>query len=490
MNKGFIIGMTGLALGSAILGGVGGYFIKKATNKDTVPVSSDVVLEEKYNYYTLPSDFNFVGFDRYALDENVDLFSSSSLSATYFVNKKTKEFNFLCSGSSVKFVKVSENKFLIHTTKAPLFVFDTENFKINNIDLGINNGSSFAFLDSCDDYVWFSFSDIMANVYLFKFDLGDFSYEKYTLTSSCSGRRFVVLEKDDNILLLSRGDSGTYSSFVINKSSDELTILSNFYFFNTPVYFMKDSKVYCLVKYSSSYSIVIFDFEDLSVTKLPTDYSFSNTDYKAFLTENGAFLLASYGSSYRSCYISFSDNSVITIGFYCHLVANDKLYFSNCISDENNSSYQKPILYSFNEDTKSLDNVFSGYSVTNSSVFDILEFNNSNYLHYKSSQTHYYFEFTIDKEGKKQFKSLSMNGEILKDESYKLDDNSYLFYSSGLHYYDFKSDTYIFLKDIEVCSLERNDNIVTICSSDNYIYEFNVDTLSCSCVGYFEEVNS
>lgn len=492
-NKSFIIGMAGLVLGSALLGGVAGHFLTKRPN-DTKPANPDIVSEDKYNDFELPDELNYASFTKFDLGDDIDVFASNS-GTSYFLNKKTKEFKFLCSGKLLKFVEIDDNKYVCYNSDN-LYVFDTKTFEFNLISLG-GRYRSFSVVSCLSNNSLFIQGTNESNEYhVFKFDVNTLKYEKYKINSSISYSDYVFEYSNKFLFMRGSDSSSSYNAYSLSKETGEIKTINSVYFnissFRKPTAIQKENKLYMVARISNTTKLGIYDFDTEELTsKDLTSFNYAD-DVRT--TDKGIYLISN-SSSYNSFFIDFGDDSVNIIGKYNTVFSIDnKLYFS-CVENvegSSSSSYKKAVLYTFDEETKTTTSVFDSGALSYPEAFKFVEFGNNKYIYVKVGSGNYsYITYKYENvEGSVNFTLVSMNDYMNEKYSYKISDDEYLFYYGGLSYYNLKTDTYkklITSNTFSVKDITRDKNVVTIRTVD-YIYEFNLKTLSCACVGYYENV--
>lgn len=491
-NKSFIIGMAGLVLGSALLGGVAGHFLTKRPN-DTKPANPDIVSEDKYNDFELPDELNYVTFSRLKLNDYIDVFGVNS-GSSYYLNKKTKDFKFLCSEKIIDSVQISDDKFVCYTSNN-LYLFNIDKFSFDVIVLdGVYSGFDDLTCLSNNSLFIRAFSN--SAYYLFKFDTDTMKYEKYQINSNVASNDYIF-EYGNKLLFMRRSDSASsYSAYSLNKETGDIQTITNLYFNSTktPKFVQRENKLYMVAKVSNANKLIVYDFDTDSFDT--TDASFTYIPDGFIVNANGIYAL-SMSTAYASYFVSFSDNSAVSLGkFSNYFTIDDKLYLSR-VDDSasgSGSSYKTATLYTFDEESKSVEKVFDGGSVSSPDCFKLVEIAGHKYIQTKTGSGtpfYYTYEYSKDSEGVVSFNLKSMNSSLNANKSYKIDEGEYVFFDGNLNYYNCNTDTYkklVGTSSLSVNEITRNGGFLTIRADDNYVYEFNIKTLSCARIGYYENI--
>lgn len=494
MKKGLIIGMAGLGVGLAVAGGVGGYFISDSI-KET-PIKNDNVSEiTSYTDYNLPEDFNYASFTRYDIGENFAMFSSSSV-GTYLLNKKTKDFTFF-SDSVVSSASKEMNGYkYFWFINDYLFEFNIKTGEYKVVTLGFKVSLSYIDFFGCsDNSVFMIVRSIDSDCYFLAYDATKETCDVYEINNSIYNSSSDCFDLGDYYYLTrtySSSSSSTYGSYLLNKESKEIVTVSDCYLYYSSSYFVKNSKMYAVMRKSSSATLCAVDLSSGSVEVLMS--SVNNSGGKFFEYEKGVVFssIAGFNSSsyayYYAYYISFEDDSVSEIKLnsesvkcLAHIV-NGKLVFSPYCSDK----YGKLAL--LNEETLELDVIYTATKSSSSSGVTCLFYEFNEKLYVSSDSTNFY-SVTIGESGEFEFNRISIKCKPSTIHKYEIAENRYIFDDSGLAYYDFETDTYKVLlssSSLSIKEISVDDSVVTLYVSNNIKYEFNLNTLSIKAVGYWE----
>lgn len=488
MKKGLIIGMAGLTIGSAILGGVCGHFLTKRPD-NAKPDNPGVVTEDKYNDFEIPSDLCNLTFTIYDFDK-LSIFSASN-GSSYVLHKDTKKFDFLYADKFYSSMKLDDKRYILYSSSY-LYVFNIEQCSIDRIDLG-SSADNLGFIQGTSDDTFFVHCYIAGIYKLFKFDKNSLEYQSFTINSSVSYADFVY-EYENKFLLMRRSDSTSYNAYVLNSETGDIKTISGVYFSSVgsssrqPIAIQRENKLYTIVKYSGTEKLAIFDFdtENFSYTDF-NSYSYS-CSYKVL--DNGIYFYFS-STNYNSGFLDFSDDSIAVIGKFASVFEiDDKLYFSNIVSVSSGSSSKYVKLYTFDETTKELKEVFSTSELSSPAAFGFIKFNGENYIYTSvgsGNPSYYNYKFTKDENGSPIFSLVSMKSLISNSHYFKIADDEYLFWGNNLNYYNFKTDIYNKLwSGVTNCEVSKVGDIVEI-RCNGYIYNFNPKLCSLTTVGYYEE---
>ena len=115
MDKKIVIGMTALAIGTAVAGGVvGATCFPYNGNNGPNNNGSQIQVDKNYDVYELPEVFKYSSFSEYEINDDFSIFSSG-FGQSYVLDKKSGEFKFLMS-STVRAVFNLENKIIVRLT--------------------------------------------------------------------------------------------------------------------------------------------------------------------------------------------------------------------------------------------------------------------------------------------------------------------------------------------------------------------------------------
>ena len=504
MGKGLIIGLAGLGIGLAVAGGVGGYFIADAQNKE-IPknneMTTETTVEEEVAFcdYNFPEEFNYVSHSVYDIGENFALFSSSSV-GSYLLNKETKDFTFFNSSYVSTYSKEINGSVYFWLANNNLFKFDVKqgNYEV----VALNSGVAFSNLS----FIGYSGNTLLLKGYsslsssstyhLVAFDTEKGQSQVFDITNTQYNYADVCLDLGETYYLtriydISTSSSSVCSSYLFNKESKDCITISDYYLYGKSLYKVKGTKMYAVLRNSTTNFLCSIDTTDGTMTVLQTSFSGNG---KFFDCENGTIYSyqrelgnSGYYSSIYAYYISFEDDSVTKIGYEdespycCTYVINDKLVFSPQTTTTN--KYGRLAL--FNEETKQLETIFTALvSSSNSSSCTIYEFNGKYYV---SSDNSNFAVMEVTESGNFIFKKINLKCS-LNATKYDLGENRYVFASEGIKFYDFDNDIYKSLtsSSISVVDLTVEDNIVIIYASNNVKYEFNLTTLSFKAVAYWQ----
>jgi len=509
MGKGLIIGLAGLGVGLAVAGGVGGYFIHDSLDKKT-PTKTEENNAEVVSYtdYDFPEEFNYTSHTVYEVGEDFAMFSSQSI-GMYFLNKKTKEFTFFNSSYVSSASKEVNGQKYFWLNNNNLFKVNTETGESEIVAL--NSGVAFAGLSfkgySGDKILMIGYStsgSYSTNQYYFlAYDTIKGTSDVYSITSNQYNYTEVAIDFGSCYYLSriynssSGSSSSTYDSYLLNKTTKEAVTVSSYYLYKSNGYFVKDDKVYAILKKGSSNYLSTINLSTGAVVELESITYNIGTFYEY---EKGLMLCqireingTNYGSQYYAYYVSFEDDSVKPLGFdgeektytYAYVV-NDKLVFTPYTTTTNR--YGKLAL--FNETTKELETIYTALVSSSSSwsYCSIYEFEGRYYV---SSDGGNYALMTVASNGDFTFKRINLKCSVLS-KKYELAENQYILETEGLKYYDFENDVYKNLlsssssSSVKIEKLDVEGNIATIYVSNNIKYEFNLTTLSFKAIAHWE----
>ncbi|MGN1201338.1 MAG: hypothetical protein ACI4R8_03690 [Candidatus Caccovivens sp.] len=509
MGKGLIIGLASLGVGLAAAGGVGGYFINDAINKTPITKEENVaVAEESYTDYDFPEEFNYTSHTVYDIGENFAMFSSQSI-GMYMLNKETKAFTFFNSSyvSSVSKEVNGHRYFWLNNNN--MFKVNAETGESEIVAL--NSGVAFSGLYfkgySGDKILMTGYSSsgsYSSNEYYFlAYDTIKGTSDVYSITSNQYNYVDVAIDFGSSYYLsriynTSSGSStSTYDSYLLNKTTKEAVTVTSYYLYKSNGYFVKDDKVYAILKKGSSNCIATINLSTGAVAELESITYNIGTFYEY---EKGLMLCqireingTNYGSQYYAYYVSFEDDSVIGLTFE----SEDKTYtyayeINNILvfTPYTTSSGRYAKLALFNEETKQLEMIYTSL-VSSSSSWGYCSIYEYEGKYYVSSDNSNYTLLTVTADGKFNFKRINLKCSVLA-KKYEIAENQVIFETDGLKYYDFENDIYKSLlsgsssSTYKVEKLETNGNIVTIYVSNNIKYEFNLTTLSFKAIAHWE----
>ena len=504
MSKKFIIGMAGLGIGLAAIGGIGGYFLSGAINKQLPTNQSDVIEEINMTDFNLPEEFNYVSYTLYDINDKFAMFSSSSVGC-YLLNKETKEFSFFNSSSVSNRSKIVNGNMYFWLTNYNLFKFDVTTGVYETISL--NSGVAFTNLSfigysgnnmilkgssngtGSTKYYFAIYNTISGNC-----EVIEISSSQYSYITDCFdlGNYFYFTRVYDS----SSGSTSTYSSYLFNKESKQLTTIESYYLVDEDSLVVKENKMYAVMRNGSSTSLCTVNLTNGGVTVLQSSVSMSG---KIFELEKGfvySYQMTLNNSSYSSVYAyytSYEDDSVVKIGYEDE----DNLYMITYNieghllfsprTDSSSSRYGRIAI--FNEETKKLETIYTALvSSSSSSYCMIYEFDGEYFV---SSDNDNFAKLIIGENGEISFKKLNLKTNPTRNK-YQISEHKYIIEDDGLKYYDFENDIYKSLKSngsSSYCVVEKldiKDNIATIYASNNVKYEFNLDTLTFKAVAYWE----
>lgn len=509
LKTGLVIGGVSLAV-LALAGGLSAFFIGNNKNDNKTPIDTGSSVTDKIDFaeYNLPDEFNFATYSVYKISDKFDLFSSSDI-GTYILNEETKNIEFFRSSRiSATYDEVINGFKYFWFSDNTLIRFNVETGESENVML--NSGVSFntiRFVGHEDNllYVAGHTSGSPSDYYFVVFDIETNTSEVFELTSAQynSARRLVDL--GDYYYLgydVINDSSYTGNSILINKTTKEVKIVSGGTLAGKYYdYILRENKLYGIFRDSSTSTGAGFlGSLDLSTATLTEIKSAGYSGCAITGLENGLVVYypsnSNTGSmtwSTKPYYMKYSDETITdiylgssssSIGVYN---VNGKLLFSP--NSSNNSNYA--CLAEFNEETLTLDKVYTESVASGSGDYVYIKKLNDKYYAYSGSSVvnYRYAEIEFLENGDINFKSISLRGSTSID--YKIKDNVYLFESSGLiTYYDFATDTYRSLKSLgsgdSIEEIQIEDNLVYIYASDNMKYELNLDTITFKAVAYWE----
>ena len=502
MSKKLIFGMAGLGIGLAVAGGVGGYFLSNAINKQIPTTTQNSTEELEITDYNLPEEFNYLSYTLYDINDKYAMFSSSSV-GSYLLNKETKNFSFFNSSAVSSHSELINGKMYFWLTNYNIFKFDAETGVYETISL--NSGIAFTNLS----FIGYSGDNIIlkgassatgsSNYYFAiyntvdgKCDIIEISSSQYNYTTDCFdlGNYYYFTR----MYTTSSSSSSTYSSYLYNKETKQLITIESYYLVDEDSFVVKDNKLYAVLKNGTATSLCSVNMASGEVSVLES----VSTSGRIFELSKGfvySYEMKVNNSSYSSIYAyytSYEDDSVVKIGYedddniyMLSYYINGKLIFS---PRTDTSSYRYGRLAIFNEETKKLETIYT--ALVSSSSYShcmIYEFNGEYFV---SSDNANFAKMTFGDNGEIEFKKLNLKANP-NYTKYQIGENKYIIEDGGLNYYDFENDIYKTLKsdgstNCDVVKIDIDDNIVTIYASNNVKYEFNLSTLTFKAVAYWE----
>lgn len=506
MSKKLIIGLASLGIGLAVAGGVGGYFVADALNENKIPTNQngEITSQVDITDYNLPEEFNYVSYTIYEINDKFAMFSSSSV-GSYILNKETKDFIFFNSSSISEHSEIINENMYFWLSNYNLFKFNVNTGAYETVSL--NSGVAFTNLSfigySGDNIILKGSSNATSSLeYYFAIyntmsgdcEVVEISNSQYNYTTNCLdlGNYFYFTRIYD----LSSGSTSTYSSYLYNKESKQLTTIDSYYLLDEDTFIVKENKMYAAMRNGTSTSLCNVNLTNGQVSVLQSSIStngkFSELtkgfvySYQMTLNNNG------YSSSY-AYYTSYEDGSVIKIGYE----DDDSIYMLTYNIEghllfsprTDNSSNRYGRIAIFNEETKKLETIYTALvSSSSNSYCMIYEFDGK---YFASSDNDNFAKIAFGENGEISFKKLNLKTNPTYTK-YQVGEKKYIIEDSGLKYYDFENDIYKSLKSVssssscDVVQLDIKDNIATIYASNNVKYEFNLETLTFKAVAYWE----
>ncbi len=501
MSTKLVLGMAGLGICLAVAGGVGGFFIHDTINNQ-IPTTSQV--EENTETfdatdYNLPEDLYYTSYTIYDISDKYSLFSSSSVGC-YLLNKETKEFTFFNSSSvSSCSDNINDNVYL-WMTNYTLFKFNIETGNHEVISLSSEVVlTSMSFIGSCDGNLFIKGSSNATSSYKYYFaiyntisgecEIVEITSTQYSYSNYCYDLgNYYFLTRTYS----SSSSTTTISSYLYNKESKEMITIQSYYLLNENSFVVRDDKMYAVMRYGTSTSICSVNLTDGAVTVLQSSVTTAGQVFELSKGFVYSYQMSVNASSYTlvyAYYVSFEDDSVVTVGYEdsdaTYMLTYNiegQLLFSPR-TDSSSNRYGK--LAIFNEDTKYLETIYTSLvTSTSGSHCFIYEFNGEYFV---STDSTNFAKMTVSDNGEISFTDLTLSTNPTKT-SYEIGNGKYIFEDSGLKYYDFENDIYKSLKSTSctIVDISIEGNIVTIYTSDNVKYEFNLDTLAFKAVAYWE----
>ncbi|MBP3431773.1 MAG: hypothetical protein J6K39_02845 [Clostridia bacterium] len=471
-NKGLILGMFGLGLGSALVGGVGGFLLAPQAE------SAQSIVDESREEFKLPDEFAHVSFNRYS-SSKYDFFTSSTLNATYTLDVEKNDFKLLYNSSLTGFYDAGDKIFLRYSDgRFGCLDSDREFTSVKALE-------KYSFLtifgsDSSNLYLRVALNNVYSLCVLNLETLESDVFDLNGVSSVDLGAGCVI---GDYYCFSSVGNSSTKVLHFVNKETKDVNTVSQAGFLDITQFVVKDNSLYSVfAKSSSSYVLGKIDLGTFELTSLKT-YSGSQTSLKLRETELGMFV---YCGAYNIDYLSFEDDSVTSIttaSSFGSFELGGKQYFSA-------SKTENPSISVFDEETKTLVDVYV-YDLTNSSnsslYFTLANFEGHNILELCKGSSSGYVAFNATVvDGELKLEQILLKRSISGDV-FKVSKDAYIWSGSGVEYYDFESDTYLNLvANSTIVELTQEGDVVTLYASDNVKYEFNVKTLSIKAVAYWE----
>lgn len=498
MRKGLIIGMTALCVGSAVAGGVGGYFINKATTKTNNPQQSIT----EYSEYDVPDVFSYSSPSVYSIGDNFALFSSSS-AGTYLLNKETNKFEYFSSGYIQSVSDKINGDVYVWLSTSRLFKFNIKDGTSNAVSL--NSGVSFnslAFISSNMNGKLGFLGYGNSKYYFCVYDIENQATVKYGFSSlSYSSSYNFVLETNNYYCIgidYVTGHSSSYDAplYIFDKNMETFSTISKTNFYGLENILVKDDVLYGLFTIGSSYGKICSI--DLTTSTMTVFTNSTNTNYFYSSSweiqeyENG-FILGSTisGSNYDILLCKFEDNSVTSLGKGSTYTLNGQTLYGfvqdgyGCVG-------------TFNEETETFDVLYKSFiSASSSSAycsFDVVQ-NQLYFKFYDGNSIYYYTKILNAEDGSLEFTNLSITGylPIYDDCYYSLGDNKYIVHSGkntsvSTYYYDFDTDTYkqLFYSTSSFKEIKEENGKLYIYTTDGCKYEFNQSELSVKLVKIYE----
>lgn len=481
MNKGLIAGLA-LCVGiGAMTGGVCGYFLNKTDFK--MPTNNEnVAVEISKEVYDFPEGFpNSYSIKK--INNEISLFYSSESNVTFLFNNETNKFVQVMSSSLASVTNsamlIGSNLFLIGEDYS-INVFSMITNKITV--LSYSRAQSFAKILSYDENnVYLRLSTSSGN------EIVSVNRASLSFTLICIIDNYyidTIVDYDDYCFLYATYDlsfSVPKGLYILNKSTNEITSFSSECVNGKSMY--RNGKFLYYVCERSYYKVIDLDSMEVS-TLYSKSYGFENSyeEDPYYVLNDGLWL----GNDY---YISFNDNSFhafskITSVFSCE----DKFFVCRLI--DVTSSTGRPVISTFDEETKTFTDVYLGEVTYAYYSYSFITFNGRAYLNCgrTNSNTAAYsvLEISQDENGDFVFSALSLKNKIV-DDNIKLSPTAYIFKQSDrIYFYDFLTNEYKFLGSFSIVDYELKDNVLSFYASNSYKYEFSLNNRLLAKVGYYE----
>ncbi len=505
---------TGLAIGGvslavlALAGGLSAFFIGNNKNDNKTPIGTGSTVTNKVDFaeYNLPDDFNFASFSVYNISDKFTIFTSSNI-GTYILNEETKNFEYVSSSYIPSYsddidLDVINNCKYFWFADYSLNRINIETGKFEKIDLNLtHNPTNLEILGSQGSLMYFKHYASGISNYTFavlntenNVVVSEFSLDNSTQYNYVDR----VFDLGDYYLCCPATGTSIYGSLLINKSSSTVISVTNATLFSKN-YVVKDNSLYGVFKVSSSaYAFGKIDLSTGVFTNI-SSYNSANAEIKEL--EHGLLIFKSYpvsnlfniSNSYsysQSLYYDFDDETTTSVKYgsavsFLTYYVNDVVFYSISSSDNNNRS----ALAIFNEDTLSLDIVYSSLSSSSSSNSVIVtELKGKYYVYDRTSGTSSISEIEFLDDDTYKFNKLSISGTI--DKGFEVKDKIFLFESNrGVCYYNLETDVYKRLlenSEVSINEIQVEDNLVYIYCDNNIKYELNLDTITFKAVAYWE----
>lgn len=496
MSKKFIIGMIGIALGAALVGGVAGYFIPHNKTAETPNNgNSQVQVDENYEVYELPEALKMYSFTTYEVNENVSLFSCNGMNSVYVLDKITGKFSWLFNGTILDLKQISDSESLISISNGGLCHFNSETLKVTTL-LGFE-GYSVEFFDYESDCGLFVKSYNSSGEYkLSKLNEESFEVEEeFSINSQAVYNTDKIFDVGNYYCLayVSRSFGG-YMCF-IDKTTREMTMLE--YGMTDGSYVLRDNKMY-YHGYFNDYGYICLDLETKERTLLFV-YGMGFVDFPKVEYENG-FMVFNPNSSVAT-FFSYEDNSTQEFSwtFYMNVAGHD-LILSSVFE---NSAYYG-IIGKFNSETLEIEELYRFSTESGEQkVFNYAQLDGKHIIQCNmmfSGWTGFIpsVEVKISSDGELTFETLSLNCVIAGDsetvdcEMHQLADGVFLVFAEinkNVYYYDANKDfcKYLLNGEVDFEASSMKDGIVEIFTTNGFKYEFDTQMMTVLCVGYVVE---
>lgn len=495
MKKGLILGMVGLGVGCAVLGGVGGHFMTKSTNNN-IQAESGITAEKAYESYMLPDGLKNVSFNKYELNEKYDLLTDNGNAGTYLVDKETGAFNYISISNYIYDVfALTETKIVVKCSNS-LSVLNTENMSFEKIDLGISDlqfGSEFTF-DNLGNMCFLTYSNDLADNYVVMIDK-DMKVTKFKTSNLLYGSVYDNFIHVENKLIVLREIASTnYEdrvSVVIDKETGEVNEFSGVVASHSsefPSFAIKGNKIYYDGFYSdssfgSSKGFFVLDIIEKTVETLG-DASYGPS--RIFSTDK-VLVYATDVNNYSQVRIVNIETGEISTEDMCRVVQNEKGIYIAKYENETFNFYKLA-------DDGSL-NLLHSKTILNSYGCHYFQYKNAEYLYLSGgSYDSCVFKLSYKDDGSEIITEMNVTfnfAEYDEKKIFELSDGSAIYLTSSIVYYDAEKDVYknLIQNYSSIDSLEEKDEIVTIYlkyDGKGMIYEFNMKDLSIALVGYFD----
>lgn len=487
-KKGFIIGLTGLAIGGALIGAVTHHLTANKKVEKPNGGNSQVDVDENYKVYELPETLKYFSFETYDVSEDYELFSASSANLTYVLNKNTGKFSFLMNNCIRNVVDIERG--LIAFNDGNVYHFDKTTAKLSKIS-ALAGFESLVFIESEEEGLFarakFSedseFSFLKLNEETFEIE------EKFNIGEIRDYRKVLSFE---NFYFLSTTKYAYGNSLLIDKATGEVT---NFNIsMDDGSYFVKGNKIYFYGSCEGSYGYECLNLEDKTLTAV--FYLDSQAYEMATLFEyEGGFLVGTMQDQ-TAKYVKFEDHSVTSLSNVSLAKIEDRQYIFSYVED--GLSYGT--INEFNEETRSLEEVYRFDSSWGDRV--VCQYEKLGDKHIVQCYSAYVgsaaaqaysvmLEFSV--EGEVTFKELALKHLIPKADTWsagkihELSKDVYVldYAEYGFACYSFKYDVskLIVSLNCDMVDYELKNDIVELIGSTGFKYEFNTETGATYCVG-------